>query len=52
MRVVVSGAGIAGLALAAGLRGAGIDTVVLEQHDGPDRTGAGLTLWPNALAAL
>lgn len=49
--VVIAGAGIAGLCLAAGLRRSGRRAVVLEERDAVSG-GAGITLWPNALAAL
>jgi len=47
----VIGAGIAGLATAVALRGRGHDVTVMEQRtDGAG--GAGISIWPNALAAL
>lgn len=50
---MVIGAGIAGLATAVALRRAGHDVSVIEQRqDGATATGAGISIWPNALAAL
>ena len=50
-RITVIGAGIAGLATAVALRRAGQDVTVLEQRT-DTMTGAGISIWPNALAAL
>ena len=48
---IVIGAGIAGLATAVALRRVGHDVTVIEQRT--DLTsGAGISIWPNALAAL
>ena len=52
LRALVAGAGPAGLATALALRDCGIDAVVLERADSLARRGTGLTLWPNAVAAL
>lgn len=49
---VVVGAGIGGLAAAVGLRRAGWSVVVLERAERVTEVGAGLSLFPNALAAL
>ncbi|CAA0134883.1 Aurachin C monooxygenase/isomerase [Mycolicibacterium vanbaalenii] len=49
--ITVIGAGIAGLATAVALRRAGHDVTVIEQR-ADATTGAGISIWPNALAAL
>ena len=49
--IAVIGAGIAGLASAVALRGTGLDVTVIEQRT-DTATGAGISIWPNALAAL
>lgn len=53
-QLVIAGAGIAGLALAAGLRHAGSrwSCVLLEERPALGSTGGAITLWPAALAAL
>jgi 2-polyprenyl-6-methoxyphenol hydroxylase-like FAD-dependent oxidoreductase len=51
-RVVVIGAGPAGLATAIALRRAEVEAVVYEHGDGLNKEGTGLTLWPNGFAAL
>jgi 2-polyprenyl-6-methoxyphenol hydroxylase-like FAD-dependent oxidoreductase len=51
-QAIVVGAGIGGLAAAHGLRRDGWDVTVLERAPELASVGAGLTLWPNALAAL
>lgn len=50
-RIGVVGAGIAGLATAVGLQRRGYDVSVVEQRTDTS-TGAGISVWPNALAAL
>lgn len=50
--IVVVGAGIGGLALAAALKRVCCEVVVLEQRRGLAEVGAGISLWPSALAAL
>jgi 2-polyprenyl-6-methoxyphenol hydroxylase-like FAD-dependent oxidoreductase len=50
--IVVAGAGIAGLAVAGALQRAGRPVLVLEEREEVSELGAGITLWPNALAAL
>lgn len=49
--ITVIGAGIAGLATAVALRRSGHDVSVIEQRSAP-ASGAGISIWPNALAAL
>lgn len=51
MRVIVVGAGIGGLAAAAALVRDGHQVLVLERRLDP-ASGAGISLWPNGLAAL
>jgi 2-polyprenyl-6-methoxyphenol hydroxylase-like FAD-dependent oxidoreductase len=51
-KALVVGAGIAGLSAAMGLRGAGYRVEIVERATEPRGLGAGLSLWPNALAAL
>lgn len=50
-RIVVVGAGIAGLATAVALQRCGHDVRVVERRTGTS-SGAAISLWPNALAAL
>jgi 2-polyprenyl-6-methoxyphenol hydroxylase-like FAD-dependent oxidoreductase len=50
--IVIAGAGIAGLTLAAGLARSGPPVLVVERGPGLADAGSGITLWPNALAAL
>lgn len=51
--LVVAGAGIAGLAFAAGLeRRGGAPYVLLDERPELGSTGGAITLWPNAMAAL
>jgi 2-polyprenyl-6-methoxyphenol hydroxylase-like FAD-dependent oxidoreductase len=50
-RIVVIGAGIAGLATAVGLQRRGHDVTILEERVDTS-SGAGISIWPNALAAL
>lgn len=50
-RILVIGAGIAGLATAVALQRVGHDVSVVEQRTDTG-TGAGISIWPNALAAL
>jgi 2-polyprenyl-6-methoxyphenol hydroxylase-like FAD-dependent oxidoreductase len=50
--VGIAGGGIAGLTLAAALKNLGGDVIVLERQPEVRDGGAGISLWPNALAAL
>lgn len=50
--IAIVGAGIAGLTLAGALHTAGAEVTVLERKSGLRDSGAGISLWPNALAAL
>jgi 2-polyprenyl-6-methoxyphenol hydroxylase-like FAD-dependent oxidoreductase len=50
--IVIAGAGLAGLTLASGLVGLGLDVVILERTSDYSEVGAGISLWPNALASL
>jgi 2-polyprenyl-6-methoxyphenol hydroxylase-like FAD-dependent oxidoreductase len=50
-RIVVIGAGIAGLATANALQQHGHDVTVIEERTDTS-SGAGISIWPNALAAL
>jgi 2-polyprenyl-6-methoxyphenol hydroxylase-like FAD-dependent oxidoreductase len=49
---VIAGAGIAGLALAGALQRAGREVLVVEERPAVTGGDGGLTLWPDALAAL
>ncbi len=51
-RAVIVGGGIGGLASAIALDRAGWRVTVLERENSPGEIGAGISLWPNALAAL
>jgi 2-polyprenyl-6-methoxyphenol hydroxylase-like FAD-dependent oxidoreductase len=50
-RILVVGAGIAGLATAVALQQRGHDVTVIEERTDTS-SGAGISIWPNALAAL
>jgi 2-polyprenyl-6-methoxyphenol hydroxylase-like FAD-dependent oxidoreductase len=50
-RIMIVGAGIAGLAAAVALRQVGHDVTVIERRT-DTAIGAGISIWPNALAAL
>lgn len=52
LSALIVGSGPGGLATALSLRSAGITSVVFEQSKKLRPVGTGLTLWPNALAAL
>jgi len=51
-RVIIVGGGIGGLSAAIALRGRGHDVVVLERAPRLESTGAGITLFANAMDAL
>lgn len=51
-RVIVIGAGIAGMSVAIGLRRLNIETLMIEQATELAEGGSGISLWPNALKAL
>ena len=50
-QILVIGAGIAGLATAVALQRRGRDVTVIEERTDTS-SGAGISIWPNALAAL
>jgi 2-polyprenyl-6-methoxyphenol hydroxylase-like FAD-dependent oxidoreductase len=50
-RILVIGAGISGLAAALGLQRLGHDVTIVEER-ADTSSGAGISIWPNALAAL
>ena len=50
--IIIVGAGIGGLTLAAGLAEHDFEVVILERGSTVPEVGAGISLWPNALAAL
>lgn len=52
MSAIIIGAGIAGLALAKGLRGIGLDAQIFEQSPQMKAVGAGIALTTNGLRAL
>jgi 2-polyprenyl-6-methoxyphenol hydroxylase-like FAD-dependent oxidoreductase len=52
VRVLIVGAGIGGLTCGIGLRRAGADVEIVERATELAGIGAGISLWPNALAAL
>ena len=52
MKAIVVGAGIGGLVSAIALERAGIDVEIVETATRLGEIGAGLSLWPNAMAAL
>ena len=49
---IIAGGGIGGLAAGVALRRVGVEVIVLERAEGLRDGGAGIWLWPNALAAL
>lgn len=52
MRIIIAGAGIAGLATGLALAARGIASTIVEQVASPGEVGAGLQLGPNAVHAL
>ncbi|HET6794071.1 MAG TPA: FAD-dependent monooxygenase, partial [Acidimicrobiales bacterium] len=50
--ILIAGGGIGGLTLAAALQAMGREVLVFERQDEVRDTGAGISLWPNALGAL
>ena len=52
MRILISGAGIAGLALAGFLKEQGIEPVLLEKAQAWSRVGYGIALWGNGIRIL
>jgi 2-polyprenyl-6-methoxyphenol hydroxylase-like FAD-dependent oxidoreductase len=52
MRVGIIGGGIGGLTAAVALRQTGADSVVFERASARRRSGAGISLWANALTSL
>jgi 2-polyprenyl-6-methoxyphenol hydroxylase-like FAD-dependent oxidoreductase len=50
--IIIAGAGIGGLTLAAALRRAGVSCLVVERAPSFEPVGAGITIQPNAIAAL
>lgn len=52
MRALVIGGGIGGLTAGIALNKAGVETTVLERTERLEPIGSGISLWPNAFAAL
>ncbi|MEO0598375.1 MAG: FAD-dependent monooxygenase, partial [Chloroflexota bacterium] len=52
MKALIIGAGIGGLCTAIALQKIGVEVAIYEQATEPYATGAGLTLWANAIHAL
>ncbi|AZN42620.1 FAD-dependent oxidoreductase [Paenibacillus albus] len=52
LRIVIIGAGIAGLATALALQNRGIEVLVFDKNGGLETRGAALTLWSNGTNAL
>lgn len=51
-KIIIAGAGIAGLTAAIGLHRVGIQVEVYERATALTQAGTALSIWPNALAAL
>lgn len=51
-QILVIGAGISGLATAVALQRRGHNVIVIEERSDTSSGGAGISIWPNALAAL
>ncbi len=52
MKIVVTGAGVAGLSTAIALKQKGFDTEIYERHSQRTEIGAGIVCWPNASFVL
>jgi len=52
MKIVILGAGVAGVSSAIALTQKGFDVTVYERHASPSNIGAGIVVWPNAAFVL
>lgn len=52
MKILICGAGVGGLSLAAGLKTLGHEIEIFEKSDTLRTVGAGLNLWPNSVRAI